>query len=67
MGKPRDLFKKVRDTKGTFHAKMDIYVGKTIFFFFFPSLHLLDTFYVLHAFFPYHLISDPSLMTLHSG
>ena len=22
MGKPRDLFKKVRDTKGTFHAKM---------------------------------------------
>ena len=24
MGKPRDLFKKMRDTKGTFHAKMDI-------------------------------------------
>ena len=23
MGKSRDLFKKVRDTKGTFHAKMD--------------------------------------------
>ena len=23
MGKPRDLFKKMRDTKGTFHAKMD--------------------------------------------
>ena len=22
MGMPRDLFKKVRDTKGTFHAKM---------------------------------------------
>ena len=22
MGKPRDLFKKARDTKGTFHAKM---------------------------------------------
>ena len=22
MGKPRDLFKKVRDTKGTFHSKM---------------------------------------------
>ena len=22
MGKPRDRFKKVRDTKGTFHAKM---------------------------------------------
>ena len=21
-GKPRDLFKKIRDTKGTFHAKM---------------------------------------------
>ena len=21
MGKPRDLFKKIRDTKGTFHAK----------------------------------------------
>ena len=22
MGKPRDLFEKTRDTKGTFHAKM---------------------------------------------
>ena len=22
MGKPRDLFKKIRDTKGTIHAKM---------------------------------------------
>ena len=26
MGKTRDLFKKIRDTKGTFHAKM----GQTI-------------------------------------
>ena len=24
MGKSRDLFKKIRDTKATFHAKMDI-------------------------------------------
>ena len=23
MGKPRDLLKKIRDTKGIFHAKMD--------------------------------------------
>ena len=23
MGKTRDLFKKIRDTKGKFHAKMD--------------------------------------------
>ena len=23
MNKTRDLFKKIRDTKGTFHAKMD--------------------------------------------
>ena len=23
IGKTRDLFKKIRDTKGTFHAKMD--------------------------------------------
>ena len=23
MGKTRDLFKKIRDTMGTFHAKMD--------------------------------------------
>ena len=23
MGKTRDLFKKIRDTKGTFHAQMD--------------------------------------------
>ena len=24
MGKTRDLFKKIRDTKGTLHAKIDI-------------------------------------------
>jgi len=24
MGKTRDLFKKIRDTKGMFHAKMDL-------------------------------------------
>ena len=24
MGQTRDLFKKIRDTKGTFHAKMDL-------------------------------------------
>ena len=24
MGETRDLFKKIRDTKGTFHAKMDL-------------------------------------------
>ena len=27
MGKTRDLFKKVRDTKGTFHAKMGQWYG----------------------------------------
>ena len=28
MGKNRDLFKKIRDTKGTFHAKKDTKKGK---------------------------------------
>ena len=28
MGKIRDLFKKIRDTKGTFHAKMGTIKGK---------------------------------------
>ena len=28
MGKTRDLFKKIRDTKGTFHAKMSILKGQ---------------------------------------
>ena len=28
MGKTRDLFKKIRDTKGTFHAKMGIIKGR---------------------------------------
>ena len=28
MGKTRDLFKKIRDTKGTFHAKMDSKKGQ---------------------------------------
>ena len=28
MGKTRDLFKKIRDTKGTFHAKMSLIKGR---------------------------------------
>ena len=28
MGETRDLFKKIRDTKGTFHAKMDSIKGR---------------------------------------
>ena len=28
MGKTRDLFKKIRDTKGTFQAKMDLIKGR---------------------------------------
>ena len=28
MGKDRDLFKKIRDTKGTFHAKMGTNKGQ---------------------------------------
>ena len=30
MGKTRDLFKKIRDTKGTFHAKMGTLKGNDI-------------------------------------
>ena len=30
MGKTRDLFKKVRDTKGTFHAKMGSIQDKNV-------------------------------------
>ena len=30
MGKTRDLFKKIRDTKGTFHAKMGSIKDKTV-------------------------------------
>ena len=29
MGKIRDLFKKIRDTKGTFHAKMGLIKDRT--------------------------------------
>ena len=29
MGKPRDLFKKIRVTKGTFHAKMGTIKDRT--------------------------------------
>ena len=29
MGKTRDLFKKIRDTNGTFHAKMSIIKGRS--------------------------------------
>ena len=30
MGKTRDLFKKIRDTKGTFHAKMGTIKGRKV-------------------------------------
>ena len=30
MGKTRDLFKKIRDTKGTFHAKMGTIRTETV-------------------------------------
>ena len=30
MGKPRDLFRKIRDTKGTFHAKMGIIKDRNV-------------------------------------
>ena len=29
MGKTRDLFKKIRDTKGTFHTKMGIVMDRS--------------------------------------
>ena len=29
MGKTRDLFKKIRDTKGTFHSKIDIITDRS--------------------------------------
>ena len=30
MGKTRDIFKKIRDTKGTFHAKMGSIKGRNV-------------------------------------
>ena len=33
MGKTRDLFKKIRDTKGTFHAKMGTIKGHVMAYF----------------------------------
>ena len=30
MGKTRDLFKRIRDTKGTFHAKMGTIKGRNV-------------------------------------
>ena len=30
MGKTRDLFKKIRDTKGTFHAKMSLIKDRNV-------------------------------------
>ena len=35
MGKSRDLFKKIRDTKGTFHAKKGTMKDKT-------GMHLIE-------------------------
>ena len=31
MGKTRDLFKKIKDTKGTFHAKMGLNKGQKLY------------------------------------
>ena len=39
MGKTRDLFKKIRDTKGTFHAKMGTIKGRN-------SMDLTETEYI---------------------
>ena len=36
MGRTRDLFKKIRDTKGTFHAKMSTIKGR-------KSIDLIET------------------------
>ena len=30
MGKTRDLFKKIRDTKGTFHSKMSTIMDRNV-------------------------------------
>ena len=30
IGKTRDLFRKIRDTKGTFHAKMGLIKGRLV-------------------------------------
>ena len=35
MGKTRDLFKKIRDTKGTFHAKMGTIKDRNVMDFYF--------------------------------
>ena len=45
MGKTRDLFKKIRDTKGTFHAKMCSIKDRNIQHRFhnFPNLELIDS------------------------
>ena len=32
MGKPRDLFRKIRDTKKTFHAKMDTIKDRNVMY-----------------------------------
>ena len=50
MGKTRDLFKKIRDTKGTFHAKMG-------------SIKDRNGIYLLLLLGPYHFcpLSSPSL------
>ena len=49
MGKTRDLYKKIRDTKGTFHAKMVFSLNASRFFcvflvsWIFTAMHLSET------------------------
>ena len=54
MGKNRDLFKKIRDTKGTFHAKMGSIKDRNV-----PLVSL--TFLKRSLFFPILLFSSISL------
>ena len=43
MGKTRDLFKKIRDTKGTFHAKLgSIKPSRHVFFYYYFFLKISD-------------------------
>ena len=52
MGKTRDLFKKIRDTKGTFHAKMDSIKDKNCMDLIPPSIRVFSNESTFHMRWP---------------
>ena len=63
MGKTRDLFKKIRDTKGTFHAKMDSIKDKNCMDLIPPSIRIFSNESTFHMRWPKYWSFSSSIIS----